>query len=63
MNKYYTIILATLQIMVGVFASIYLIKVLIGSAITTSPILALFAGCLGFTLGCKNLINLKNQNK
>ena len=63
MNKYGTIILAILQILVGILACIYLIKVLLGSPVTMSPIIAILTAFLGLTLGYKNVIKFKGLNK
>ena len=62
MNKVYLRVLSFLQILVGVLASIYLIKVLLGEAITMSLWIAIPASILGFTLGVGNVIKLKNNS-
>ena len=61
MNKVYLRVLSFLQILVGVLASIYLIKVLLGEAITMSLWIAIPAAILGLTLGVGNVIKLKNN--
>ena len=63
MNKYYILILAILQILVGVLSSIYLIQVLLGTPVTESIILAIGNACFGFTLGYKNIIKFKKLNR
>ena len=62
MNKVYLRVLSFLQILVGVLASIYLIKVLLGEAITMSLWIAIPAAILGLTLGVGNVIKLKNNS-
>ena len=62
MNKVYLRVLSFLQILVGVLASIYLIKVLLGEAITMSLWIAIPAAILGITLGVGNIIKLKNNS-
>lgn len=62
MNKVYLRVLSFLQILVGVLASIYLIKVLLGEAITMSLWIAIPAAILGITLGVGNVIKLKNNS-
>jgi len=59
MNKVYLGILSVLQILVGVLASIYLIKVLLGASITMSLWIAIPAAILGISLGIGNVIKLK----
>ena len=63
MNKYYTIILAILQIFVSILAFIYLIKVLLGEPVTMSPTITILLALLGLVLGCKNAIKFKRLNK
>ena len=62
MNKIYLGILSVLQMLVGVLASIYLIKVLLGESITMSLWIAIPAAILGITLGVGNVIKLKNNS-
>lgn len=63
MNKYYTIILAILQIFVSIMAFIYLIKVLLGEPVTMSPTITILLALLGLVLGCKNAMKFKRLNK
>ena len=63
MNKYYTIILAILQIFVSILAFIYLIKDLLGEPVTMSPTITILLALLGLVLGCKNAIKFKRLNK
>ena len=63
MNKYYTIILAILQLFVGILAFIYLIKVLLGGSVTMSPTIAILLALFGLVLGYKNVIKFKRPNK
>jgi len=60
MNKMYLGILAALQIFVGVLASVYLIKVMLGASITMSLWIAIPAAILGLILGVGNIIKLKS---
>ena len=62
MNKVYLGIMATLQMAVGVLASIYLIKVLSGETITMSLWIAVPSAILGLVLGIRNIIELKKKN-
>lgn len=62
MNKIYLGIIAALQILVGVLATIYLIKVMLGASITMSLWIAIPAAVLGLTLGVGNVIKLKNNS-
>lgn len=62
MNKIYLGIIAALQILVGVLATIYLIKVMLGASITMSLWIAIPAVILGVTLGVANVIKLKNNS-
>ena len=62
MNKVYLRVLSFLQILVGVLASIYLIKVLLGEAITMSLWIAIPAAILGLTLGIANIVKLKKNS-
>ena len=62
MNKVYLRVLSFLQILVGVLASIYLIKVLLGEAITMSLWIAIPAAILGFILGIANIVKLKKNS-
>ena len=62
MNKIYLGILSVLQMMVGVLASVYLIKVLLGEAITMSLWIAIPAAILGLTLGIANIVKLKKNS-
>jgi len=59
MNKIYLGIIAALQIVVGVLATFYLIKVLLGASITMSLWIAIPAAILGISLGIGNVIKLK----
>ena len=59
MNKLYLGIIAALQILVGVLASIYLIKVMLGASITMSLWIAIPAAILGLILGIGNINKLK----
>lgn len=59
MNKIYLGIIAALQIVVGVLATFYLIKVLLGASITMSLWIAIPAAILGISLGVGNVIKLK----
>lgn len=61
MNKIYLRIIAALQIFVGVLASIYLMKVLLGSSITMSLWIAIPSAILGITLGVGNIVKLKKS--
>lgn len=61
MNRVYLGILSALQMIVGVLASIYLIKVLFGETITMSLWIAIPAAILGLTLGIGNIIKLKKN--
>jgi len=61
MNRVYLGILSALQMIVGVLASIYLIKVLLGETITMSFWIAMPAAFLGLTLGVGNIIKLKKS--
>ena len=60
MNKMYLGIIAALQIFVGVLASIYLIKIMLGASITMSLWIAIPAAVLGLILGVGNIIKLKS---
>ena len=62
MNKVYLRVLSFLQILVGVLATIYLIKVMLGANITMSLWIAIPAAILGFTLGVGNVIKLRNNS-
>ena len=62
MNKIYLGILSVLQILVGVLASIYLIKVMLGASITMSLWITIPAAILGFTLGIANIVKLKKNS-
>ena len=62
MNKIYLGILSVLQILVGVLASIYLIKVMLGASITMSLWIAIPAAILGLTLGSANIVKLKKNS-
>ena len=62
MNKVYLGILFVLQILVGVLASIYLIKVMLGASITMSLWIAIPAAILGLTLGIANIVKLKKNS-
>lgn len=62
MKKVYHGIIAALQILVGVLATIYLIKFLLGESITMSLWIAIPAAILGITLGVGNVIKLKNNS-
>ena len=62
MNKVYLGILSVLQILVGVLASIYLIKVMLGASITMSLWIAIPAAILGLTLGIANIVKLKKNS-
>ena len=59
MNKMYLVILSALQLIVGVLASVYLIKVLLGVTITMSLWIAIPSAVLGLVLGIGNVIKLK----
>lgn len=59
MNKIYLGIIAALQMIVGVLASIYLVKVLLGATITMSLWIAIPAAILGLILGIGNINKLK----
>ena len=61
MNKVYLGILSVLQILVGVLASIYLIKIMLGASITMSLWIAIPAAILGLTLGIANIVKLKKN--
>lgn len=60
MNKMYLGIIAALQIFVGVLASVYLIKIMLGASITMSLWIAIPAAVLGLILGVGNIIKLKS---
>ena len=62
MNKVYLRVLSFLQILVGVLATIYLVKVILGASITMSLWIAIPAAILGLTLGVGNVIKLKNNS-
>ena len=62
MNKIYLGILSVLQILVGVLASIYLIKVLLGASNIMSLWIAIPAAILGLTLGIANIVKLKKNS-
>ena len=62
MNKVYLGILSVLQMIVGVLASIYLIKVMLGASITMSLWIAIPAAILGLTLGIANIVKLKKNS-
>ena len=62
MNKVYLGILSVLQILVGVLASIYLIKIMLGASITMSLWIAIPAAILGLTLGIANIVKLKKNS-
>lgn len=62
MNKIYLGILSVLQMIVGVLASIYLIKVMLGASITMSLWIAIPAAILGLTLGIANIVKLKKNS-
>ena len=59
MNKIYLGILSVMQMIVGVLASVYLIKVLLGGDVTMSLWIAIPAAILGICLGVGNVIKLK----
>lgn len=61
MNKIYLGIIAALQIFVGVLATIYLIKVMLGASITMSLWIAIPAAIIGITLGIANIVKLKKN--
>lgn len=61
MNKIYLGIIAALQIFVGVLATIYLIKVMLGASITMSLWIAIPAAIIGLTLGIANIVKLKKN--
>lgn len=63
MSKYHILVLAILQILAGILSSVYLIKVLLGTPITISPILIIANAYFGLTLGYKNIIKFKRLNK
>ena len=62
MNKIYLGIIAALQMIVGVLASVYLVKVLLGETITMSLWIAIPAAILGFILGVGNIVKLKKDS-
>lgn len=61
MYRVYLVIVSALQILVGILAFVYLIKILIGGTITMSPVLAIPAAILGLTLGVGNIAKLKRR--
>ena len=61
MYRVYLVIVSALQILVGILAFVYLIKILIGGTITMSPVLAIPATILGLTLGVGNIAKLKRR--
>ena len=62
MNKIYLGIIAALQMIVGVLASVYLVKVLLGETITMSLWIAIPAAILGLALGIGNIVKLKKNS-
>ncbi len=59
MKKPYTVVLAALQLLVGVTGSVYLAKVVLGAPITMSLFVAIPLTAMGLLLGVKNIIRLR----
>lgn len=63
MNKTYIAVLGLVQLIVGILATVLVVKVLLGGSSSISMLIAIPIAIRGIQLGVKNMIKLKSMTE